>query len=115
MDKYFDPAYDPILDVDTAAMGSLNELVPEGGFEHWNAMLELVKQRKEDKADKKRKEKEEGKKKKKRKDRGEEEDPDEEEERKRKIKLGLEVPGLMDIKYAKRGAMREWDVGKEVT
>ncbi|KAG8899134.1 hypothetical protein FRC01_010647, partial [Tulasnella sp. 417] len=41
MDKYFDPAYDPMLDVETPATQSVNELIPEGAFDHWNAMLEL--------------------------------------------------------------------------
>ncbi|KAG9005482.1 hypothetical protein FRB90_010369 [Tulasnella sp. 427] len=117
MDKYFDPAYDPMLDVDTPATHSVNELIPEGAFDHWNVMLELVKQRKEDKERKRREKefaKEEKKKKKKRKHK-DESDEEEEDERARRIRLGLEQPTALDVKYIKRGAMREWDVGKEVT
>lgn len=117
MDKYFDPAYDPMLDVETPATHSVNELIPDGAFEHWNVMLELVKQRKEDK-ERKRREKElskdEKKKKKKRKHK-DDEDEEQEDERARRIRLGLEQPTALDVKYIKRGAMREWDVGKEVT
>ncbi|KAG8901859.1 hypothetical protein FRB99_005036 [Tulasnella sp. 403] len=118
MDKYFEPGYDPLLDVGPGAP-SLNELVPEGAFDHWNAMLELVKLRQEDKAERKRQEKEaeRGKRKskdssskRKRKDR----DGEDEDERKRRIRLGIEKPTVMDMQYAKRGAIREWDVGKEV-
>lgn len=110
MDRYFDPSYDPMLDVDTSAgelvpMG-LNELIPEGPFDSWGTMLEIVKQRKEDK----KREKEEGKSSKKKK-KGDVEESD----RERRIRLGIERPSVMDIQYAKRGAMREWDVGKEVT
>ena len=36
-------------------------------------------------------------------------------DRERRIRLGIERPSVMDIQYAKRGAIREWDVGKEVT
>ncbi|KAG9010313.1 hypothetical protein FRB94_010663 [Tulasnella sp. JGI-2019a] len=111
MDRYFDPSYDPLLDTYPTENLSLNDPVPESAFEHWNNMIELVKMRKEDKADRKRREKEDKRKGKKRK-KGEE---DEEDERERRIRLGLERPGVMDVKYAKRGVMREWDVGKEVT
>ncbi|KAG8998737.1 hypothetical protein FRB90_012248 [Tulasnella sp. 427] len=117
MDKYFDPAYDPMLDMETPATHSVNELIPEGAFDHWNVMLELVKQRKEDKERKRREKdfaKEEKKKKKKRKHK-DESDEEEEDERARRIRLGLEQPTALDVKYIKRGAMREWDVGKEVT
>ncbi|KAG9043710.1 hypothetical protein FS837_009216 [Tulasnella sp. UAMH 9824] len=117
MDKYFDPAYDPMLDVETPSTTSVNELIPDGAFDHWNVMLELVKQRKEDK-ERKRREKElakdEKKKKKKRKHKDDEEE-EQEDERARRIRLGLEQPTALDVKYIKRGAIREWDVGKEVT
>ncbi len=113
MDKYFDPAYDPLLDVGPS-QPSLSELVPEGAFDHWNTMLELVKLRNEDKAERKAREKLEGKKSKSKK-KGSKKEEEEEREKERRIRLGIERPGVMDIKYAPRGAMREWDVGKEVT
>jgi len=116
MDRYFDPAYDPLLDIGPS-QPSLNELVPEGAFEHWNNMLEVVKLRKEDKADKKRKEKIEylDKEPKKKKKKTALEEEKKESERQRLLRLGVVQPGVMDIQYAPRGAMREWDVGKEVT
>ncbi|KAG8886566.1 hypothetical protein FRB98_001214 [Tulasnella sp. 332] len=114
MDRYFDPSYDPLLDTYPTNNLTLNDPVPESAFEHWSNMIELVKMRKEDKADRKRREKEE-KRENKGKKRKKGVDEDEEDEKNRRIRLGLERPSVMDVKYVKRGAMREWDVGKEVT
>ncbi|KIY50484.1 hypothetical protein FISHEDRAFT_64701 [Fistulina hepatica ATCC 64428] len=115
MDKYFEDSYDPRLDV---APLSMTPLVPATGlidsteFDGWDAMLELLRQRKEDK-----------------------------EERRRLERLGL-LPkdkskrragtsttsfspsdvadrwntggtSVMKIEYSKRGAVREWDLGKD--
>jgi hypothetical protein len=93
MDKYFDPAYDPSLDYTPSL--DLNSVVADGAFDGWNTMLQIVRMRREDKEDR---------------------------ERAKKLglsdssrtKLGRDTePGVMDIVYTKRGATREWDLGKE--
>lgn len=91
MDKYFDPAYDPALDYTPSL--DIKSLVADGAFDGWNTMLQIVRMRREDK-----------------------------EEKKRKEKYGDSPPrssgmegelNIMDIKYKKRGATREWDLGKD--
>ena len=100
MDKYFDPAYDPALDY-TPITDSNSSFVPEGNFEGWDAMLQLMRQRREDKEDKKRMESlglnsKKGK--------GKE----------LLSGLGMEKePDVMQVVYKKRGAVREWDLGKD--
>jgi len=114
MDKYFEASYDPRLDVAPLVAPSIpaTGLLNNAEFEGWDAMLEVMKQRKEDKAERKRLERlglveKSGKKKK----------------GKSKV-AGLGVAGaladwsvggdgLMDIEYKKRGSVREWDLGKE--
>jgi hypothetical protein len=115
MDKYFETSYDPRLDVAPLAAPSIpaTGLINNAEFEGWDAMLELIKQRRADKAEQKRLERlglveKSGK-----------------EKKKGKSKVaGLGVAGalagwsaggdgLMDIEYKKRGAVREWDLGKE--
>jgi len=114
MDKYFETSYDPRLDVAPLVAPSIpaTGLINNAEFEGWDAMLELIKQRRLDKAEQKRlglveksgKEKKKGK-------------------SKSKV-AGLGVAGtlagwsgggdgLMDIEYKKRGSVREWDLGKE--
>ena len=107
MDKYFESSYDPRLDTGPLTLPSIPStgLIDGAEFEGWEAMLEVVRQRREDRA-----------------------------ERKRLERLGLlpsdkEKPNkktlgdsgawtmdtgvsVMDIKYDKRGAVREWDMGK---
>lgn len=117
MDKYFDPTYDPRLDVAplTSKSGSLTVNVPATGlidnaqFEGWDAMLELIKLKRQDREDKKRLERMgllpekskvgsgSGKK------------------GKGMVSAMEEAKGVMDIEYSKKGAVREWDMGKEVT
>ncbi|KAI0253280.1 hypothetical protein BJV78DRAFT_1195592 [Lactifluus subvellereus] len=117
MDKYFDVSYDPRLDVAPLVAPTVPDtgLINNAEFEGWDAMLELIKQRREDKAERKRLERlglveKSGKDKSKSKS-------------KSKI-AGLGVAGtlagwseggngLMDIEYKKRGSVREWDLGKE--
>jgi hypothetical protein len=115
MDKYFDVSYDPRLDVAPLVAPTVpaTGLVNNAEFEGWDAMLELIKQRRADKAEQKRLERlglveKSGK-----------------DKKKNKSKIaGLGVAGtlagwseggngLMDIEYKKRGSVREWDLGKE--
>lgn len=109
MDKYFEQSYDPRLDTGPMTIPEVpaTGLIEGKEFESWDAMLDIIRQRREDKA-----------------------------ERKRLERAGLIPSGgkskdkptktsaseawtmdagtsVMDIKYAKRGAVREWDVGKE--
>jgi len=116
MDKYFEASYDPRLDVAPLVPPSIpaTGLINNAEFEGWDAMLELIKQRRADKAEQKRLERlgvveKSGK-----------------EKKKGKSKVaGLGIAGtlagwsdgggdgLMDIEYKKRGSVREWDLGKE--
>lgn len=108
MDKYFEQSYDPRLDTGPMIMPEVpaTGLIEGAEFESWDAMLDIIRQRREDKA-----------------------------ERKRLERAGLIPSGssktkektftdsgawtmdagtsVMDIKYSKRGAVREWDMGKE--
>jgi len=110
MDKYFEESYDPRLDVaplPTVPKVPSTGLIDNTEFEGWDAMLELIRIRREDKEDKKRlermgigKEKKSGK--------GKE------------LDVGSFNGGwrggtenIMEIEYKKRGSVREWDMGKE--
>ncbi|KAJ3767373.1 hypothetical protein FB446DRAFT_652231 [Lentinula raphanica] len=117
MDKYFDKSYDPRLDVaplPTAPKVPATGLIDSAEFEGWDTMLDLIRIRREDKAEKKRLE-----------------------------RMGLskdeirqtmfgdpnavgsasggsvsdrwagEGVSAMNIQYSKRGSVREWDMGKE--
>lgn len=98
MDKYFDESYDPRLDVAPLSVPSIPStgLIPDDEFAGWDAMLEVIRRRREDKMDKKR------------------------------LGIGADTPkdgkssrgtsevaDIMNIEYKKRGAVREWDLGKE--
>ncbi len=117
MDKYFEASYDPRFDVAPLAVPSVpaTGLVNNAEFEGWDTMLELIKQRRADKAERKRVERlgpveKSGK-----------------DKKKSKSKIaGIGVAGtlagwseseggnaLMNIEYKKRGSVREWDLGKE--
>lgn len=89
MDKYFDPAYDPALDYEPAT--DINSIVPEGAFDDWNFMLQLMRQRREDKEDRKRA--------------GSSSTS--------KRKTTEREPDITEIVYKKKGAVREWDMGKD--
>jgi hypothetical protein len=110
MDKYFHESYDPRLDVaplSTTPNVPATGLIDDAEFDGWDAMLELIRVRREDKAEKKRLERLGIV-------------PD----KVKKKKGSLETSGMgdrwseagtsvMDIQYSKRGAVREWDMGKE--
>jgi hypothetical protein len=107
MDKYFEESYDPRLDIaplPSAPKVPLKGLIDNTEFEGWDAMLELIRMRREDKEEKKRLE---------RMGLG-----------KDKKGKGVEVgsindrwrggsDNIMEIEYKKRGSVREWDMGKE--
>ncbi|KAF8527108.1 hypothetical protein JB92DRAFT_2869106 [Gautieria morchelliformis] len=114
MDKYFAPDYDPRLDVAPLASSSsgltidvpATGLVDNAQFEGWDAMLELIRLRREDRMEKKRLERlglssdnaKEGRGKK----------------GKGMVSASAEDgKGIMAIEYTKKGAVREWDMGKE--
>ena len=101
MDKYFEESYDPRLDVAPLTLPTIpaTGLISDEEFAGWDAMLEIIRLRRQDKEDKKAmerwgisKDKDKGKDKEKRKD--------------------GEISAL-DIEYKKRGSVREWDLGKE--
>ncbi|KAF8167574.1 hypothetical protein B0H34DRAFT_645504 [Crassisporium funariophilum] len=112
MDRYFEDSYDPRLDVAPlqAPKVPATGLIDNAEFEGWDAMLELIRIRREDKGERKRM------------------------ERlgltKEKVKVkktgipssssaavadrwGSEGDSIMDIEYKKKGSVREWDLGKE--
>ncbi|KAI5998078.1 hypothetical protein EDD15DRAFT_2408491 [Pisolithus albus] len=105
MDKYFEDSYDPRLDVSSLAVPSVPKtgLIDDADYAGWDAMLEFLRQRREDKEEKKRLEKLGF--------------PSREInlEHLKKRKLGDSSGGdsLMGIEYKKRGSVREWDLGKE--
>ena len=99
MDKYFEESYDPRLDVAPLALPTIpaTGLISDAEFAGWDAMLEVIRLRRQDKEDKKAMERWGiGK----------------EKEREKTGEKAGEVSAL-DIKYKKRGAVREWDMGKE--
>jgi hypothetical protein len=110
MDKYFEESYDPRLDV--APLSAVPKvpstgLIDSSEFEGWDAMLELIRMRREDKEEKKRMErmglgKEMKDKKGKASGAGSAND---------RWQGGSE--SIMEIEYKKRGSVREWDMGKE--
>jgi hypothetical protein len=112
MDRYFEESYDPRLDVAPLSAPNVpaTGLVNNAEFEGWDAMLELIRVRREDKEEKKR--------------------LDRLGLSKEKVKVKKNVPissnaavadrwssegvSVLDIEYKKRGSVREWDVGKEL-
>ncbi|KAI0066669.1 hypothetical protein BV25DRAFT_1988402 [Artomyces pyxidatus] len=114
MDKYFEESYDPRLDVAPLAAPKVpaTGLIDNAEFEGWDAMLELIRMRREDKEEKKRMER-----------LGLLDKDKDKKGKKKKVESGLtgEMNGwseggsnLMAIEYKKRGSVREWDMGKEV-
>ncbi|KZT73362.1 hypothetical protein DAEQUDRAFT_748928 [Daedalea quercina L-15889] len=104
MDKYFESSYDPRLDVAPLAAPNVPKtgLIDDADFAGWDAMLEVIRQRREYKAEKKVLERW-----------GIGKDKD-------KAKKGVEAAlwseggsSIMDIQYKKKGSVREWDLGKE--
>jgi hypothetical protein len=115
MDKYFESSYDPRLDVAPMVAPSIpaTGLINNTEFEDWDAMLELIKQRRVDKVERKRLER-----------LGLVEKSSKDKKKGKSKVAGLGVAGtlagssaggdgLMDIEYKKRGSVREWDLGKE--
>lgn len=112
MDRYFEESYDPRLDVAplSAPQVPATGLINNAEFEGWDAMLELIRVRREDKEEKKR--------------------LDRLGLSKEKVKVKKNVTisssaavadrwssegvSVLDIEYKKRGSVREWDVGKEL-
>ncbi|KAJ3506347.1 hypothetical protein NLJ89_g6921 [Agrocybe chaxingu] len=113
MDRYFEESYDPKLDVAPLAPPKVptTGLIDNAEFEGWDAMLELIRIRREDKAEKKRLErlgllpKEKSKAKKK--------GVVESSSAAVADRWSGEGVSVMDIAYQKRGTVREWDMGKE--
>jgi len=115
MDRYFSESYDPRLDtvpLNKKPSVPKDGLIPAEDFEGWDAMLELIELRRQDKAEKKRS----GlldindARKKKKSDR-----PLElawEAVEKKRQALSEKEPGVMDIRYQTKGSVREWDMGK---
>lgn len=112
MDKYFEATYDPRLDVAPLAPPTIpaTGLISDAEFEGWDAMLELIRIRREDKEERKRME------------RLGLVSKDKKGKDKKKDASGLETgmsgwteggANIMDIEYKKRGSVREWDLGKE--
>lgn len=104
MDKYFDESYDPRLDVEPLPLPTIpaTGLISDAEFEGWDAMLELIKLRRQDKEDKMALERAGIPAK--------------------RSKSGVIVAdrpdvdagsSLLSIEYAKKGMVREWDMGKE--
>lgn len=109
MDKYFEETYDPRLDVAPLAAPHVpaTGLISNAEFEGWDAMLELIRIRREDKEEKKRMERL-GLTKEKVKDKKKGTVSDSVGDR-----WGAEGVSIMEIEYKKRGSVREWDLGKE--
>lgn len=116
MDRYFSESYDPRLDtvpLNKKPSVPKDGLIPAEDFEGWDAMLELIELRRQDKAEKKRSgllDINDARKKKKKPDR-----PLElawEAVEKKRQALSEKEPGVMDIRYQTKGSVREWDMGK---
>lgn len=112
MDKYFEESYDPRLDVaplsavpNVPATGLINN----AEFEGWDAMLDLIRLRRQDKEDKKRLERLGIVDKKDKKGKGK--------VKASTVESASVINGsggsIFDIEYKKRGTVREWDLGKE--
>jgi hypothetical protein len=87
MDRYFEPTYDPRLDV--AALPAppvvpATGLLDDADYAGWDAMLALIRTRRLERA-----------------------------AGAGKAAPAAPEPGVMDIQYSKRGAVREWDMGKD--
>ena len=113
MDKYFESSYDPRLDIEPMEVPTVPStgLIDGTEFERWEAMLDVIRQRREDKLERKRLE---------RRgllpERGSGGSP-------KPIKGEMASSSawsdansaILNIQYNKRGSTREWDMGKEVT
>lgn len=126
MDKYFEESYDPRLDVAPLSVPNVPKtgLINEAEYGGWDAMLELLRQRQRDKEEKKMLER-----------MGiSTSSSSSSKDKKKKLassssanasssaavssaaaasRWGDETASIMDIEYTRRGAVREWDLGKE--
>lgn len=111
MDKYFEESYDPRLDVAPLASAPkvpATGLIDNSEFEGWDAMLDLIRIRKVDKAERKALERlglVKNKKDKDKKGRGLDVESV-------KDRWRADSQNIMEIEYKKRGSVREWDLGK---
>ena len=117
MDKYFAASYDPRFDVSLSDLTHSNGLIAPGAFEGWDGMLEVLKDRKEEKRrDKERRHEERERIRKRRRGELVEEEDGEEGglgqggKAAQAAKRGDQ--GLMGVQYASKGTTREWDLGK---
>ena len=124
MDKYFEESYDPRLDVAPLSVPNVPKtgLINEAEYDGWDAMLELLRQRQRDKEEKKMLE---------RMGISTSSSSSSSKDKKKKSssasasaavglssaaaasRWGDETASIMDIEYTRRGAVREWDLGKE--
>lgn len=104
MDKYFEESYDPRTDVEPLPLPTIpaTGLISDAEFEGWDAMLELIKLRRQDREDKKVLERAGIPAKRSKSGAIIADNPD--------VDAGSSV---MNIEYAKKGTVREWDMGKE--
>ena len=104
MDKYFEESYDPHLDVEPLPLPTIpaTGLISDAEFEGWDAMLELIKLRRQDKEDKRVLERAGIPAKRAKSGAITADRPD--------VDTGSSI---MNIEYAKKGTVREWDMGKE--
>ncbi|KAL5533827.1 hypothetical protein ACEPAG_287 [Sanghuangporus baumii] len=108
MDKYFEESYDPRLDTGPLTVPSVPStgLIEGTEFERWEAMLDIIRQRREDKAERKRLERlgllpdKQSK------------DKDSKNPKPTEAWTMDSGTSALDIKYSKRGSVREWDLGK---
>ena len=110
MDRYFEESYDPRLDIVPLSVPNVpaTGLIDNAEFEGWDAMLEVVRIRREDKAEKKMLERKMGIRK------------DKKDKKGKSTELGIvndrwreDSENIMEIEYKKKGSVREWDMGKE--
>lgn len=118
MDKYFEESYDPRLDVAPLSAPQIpaTGLISDAEFAGWDAMLELLRVRQQDREDRKAleklglsskeiKERQKGaSKSSKTSAAGTSSEA--------AARWGGDAASVMDIEYTKRGAVREWDLGK---
>ncbi|KAH9923686.1 uncharacterized protein B0H18DRAFT_878426 [Fomitopsis serialis] len=104
MDKYFESSYDPRLDVAPLALPTVPKtgLIDDADFAGWDAMLEVIRQRREYKAEKKILERW-----------GVGKDKEKKKGADTVASWSEGGSSVMDIKYKKKGSVREWDMGKE--
>lgn len=111
MDRYFAESYDPRLDVTPLSIPTIpaTGLINNAEFESWDRMLELVRLRREDREDRKLLEKLGLRKDK---DKSGKKGSESVSKSSTSERWGRGGEDIMEIEYKKRGATREWDMGK---